>query len=486
MPGIVVNTSVRSGPSAVNQNPAATFFVVGRTERGEAGAPRLIGSLSDYETVFGQFISTGVVHQQVQTFFEEGGAQVYVSRIVGASATAGTLEIAGSGGSGTALTLTAVGEGPWSADLSVAVTTLGSGLQVRLFLDNSLVYTTGEVSGSAAAAARINSSPVGSLYVTAVSGSGTLTVTEQTSFSSGTADESGIDDSVYIDALADFGEDLGPGAVAIPDDGGFTNRFNIHSALIAHASTSNRIALLAFDYDSSANEAEMDAAALSTLPNTEYAAAFFPWLTMTTDLGTSLDISPEGFVAAKRAVVQNSVGSWAPYAGLVSESKYVTGVTEGLNKSDGDDLDENRINAIRIINGRVRIYGARSLSADEDNYRFITSREMLNFVVDGAKRTLEDLVFSPIDGRSSLFSEVNGRLVALLEPIRVAGGLFEAFDSSGRRIDYGYSVQVTDAINPLSQLAGGLVKAKVGIRVSSTADQIQVDVTKSNLTASVV
>jgi len=35
-------------------------------------------------------------------------------------------------------------------------------------------------------------------------------------------------------------------------------------------------------------------------------------------------------------------------------------------------------------------------------------------------------------------------------------------------------------------LAGGLVKAKVGIRVSSTSDQIQVDVTKSNLTASVV
>jgi len=73
-----------------------------------------------------------------------------------------------------------------------------------------------------------------------------------------------------------------------------------------------------------------------------------------------------------------------------------------------------------------------------------------------------------------------------LEPVRIAGGLYEAFDSSGKRIDYGYSVRVDESINPLTQLAGGLVKAKVGIRVSSIGDQIQVDVTKSNLTASVV
>jgi len=70
--------------------------------------------------------------------------------------------------------------------------------------------------------------------------------------------------------------------------------------------------------------------------------------------------------------------------------------------------------------------------------------------------------------------------------VRIAGGLYEAFDANGKRIDYGYSVVVNDAINPVSQLAGGLVKAKVGVRVSAIGDQIQVDVTKSNLTASVV
>jgi len=111
---------------------------------------------------------------------------------------------------------------------------------------------------------------------------------------------------------------------------------------------------------------------------------------------------------------------------------------------------------------------------------------MLNYVVVQAEAELEDLVFSPIDGRNALFTQVKGRLIGLLEPIRIAGGLYEAFDATGTRVDYGYSVVVNDTINPVSQLAGGLVKAKVGIRVSSVGDQIQVDVTKSNLTASVV
>jgi hypothetical protein len=139
-----------------------------------------------------------------------------------------------------------------------------------------------------------------------------------------------------------------------------------------------------------------------------------------------------------------------------------------------------------VINGRVRIYGARTASNDEVNFRYITAQEMLNYVVVQAQAQLEDLVFSTIDGRQTLFANVKSRLINLLDPIRVNGGLYEAFDTTGRRIDYGYSVVVNEAINPVSQLAGGLIRAKVGIRVSSVGDQIEIAVTKSNLTASVV
>lgn len=52
MPGIVVNTSVRTGPSTVNLSPTATWFVVGLTERGPSDEAKLVTSLTEYETTF--------------------------------------------------------------------------------------------------------------------------------------------------------------------------------------------------------------------------------------------------------------------------------------------------------------------------------------------------------------------------------------------------------------------------------------------------
>jgi hypothetical protein len=120
------------------------------------------------------------------------------------------------------------------------------------------------------------------------------------------------------------------------------------------------------------------------------------------------------------------------------------------------------------------------------NFRFVNSRDMLNYIVSEAERRLEDLVFAPIDGRRSVFGQVEAYLIALLDPLRTAGGLFESFDVDGNRIDSGYSVEVSDELNPLSQLADGVVRARVGVRISSISDKIEIEIVKSNLTSSVV
>jgi hypothetical protein len=452
------------------------------TERGPATTAKMVTSIADYESIFGDYVSYGQVHQQVQTFFEEGGAQVYVSRVVGASATAGTLELQDSNGD-PSITLNAVGAGAWSANLDAAVEDSGTGFRIKFFLNDELVYNTGEVATAAAAVTRINASQVAAKYATAVDEENLRPVAvAATAFSAGNDDRSSVSTASYIDALQAFGEELGAGCVAIPGQNGT----NVWTALLDHAAANARIALLATTETASVSDAAAEAQALSSEGNLEFGAMFYPWVKITTEAGTSLSLSPEGYVAAKRSVTHNSVGPWNAYAGKISESNFLSGVVTSVDRTNGDILDEARVNALRLFSGKVRVYGARSLSGDEDNYRFLTAREMLNHVVDRSKFVLEDLVFSPIDGRSSLFSKVEARLKAMLEPIRIAGGFYEAFDSTGKRIDYGYSVQVNESINPLTQLAGGLVKAKVGIRVSSVGDQIQVDVVKSNLTASVV
>lgn len=485
MPGIVVNTSVRTGPSTANTAPTATWFVVGLTERGPAADPKLVTSIADFETVFGDYVSYGDVYEQVQTFFEEGGAQVYVSRVVGASATAGTLAIPNTS-AGTALTLTATGAGSWSSNLTATLTPLGTGKTLKLYLSGDLVYNSGEVASASALVTKLNNSATGKKYATATIGTGTFNnVSTATAFSAGDDDRSNIVDQDWLDALDAFGSDLGAGAVSLPGFVTSGNVESVHADVLQHCQTNHRMAILSTPSDYTSTQAGAHAEAMSAYDYAEYGALYWPWVTMNLEDGTELTISPEGYIAAKRSRTFNQTGAWAAYAGLNAQANFITGLAEAVSKTVGDSLDESRCNALRIINGSVRAYGFRSLSGDEDNYRFLNSREMLNFIVVQAESVLEDLVFSPIDGRRALFSNVESRLIALLEPIRLAGGLYEAFDATGKRIDFGYSVVVNDAINPLSQLAGGLVKAKVGIRVSSIGDQIQVDVTKSNLTASV-
>lgn len=499
MPGVVVTTAVRTGPTVANVAPSATFFIAGQTERGPSDEAILVTSLADYEDYFGGYVSYGHTHQQVQAFFEEGGARCYVSRVVGASLGAGysgdvstgTITLDTSGGLD-AITLNAKGPGAWSANLDVSISALGSGFALKLFLDDEQVYSTGEVANAQAAVNKINSSAVAARYVEAVLPTGAAArvpaTIAATAFSTGDDNRAEIVLANYEAALANFTDDLGAGAVAIPgatEDAGM-NMTNLHQAIIDHADTNHRVALLSFASDDSSDDAISAMADYGDYAGSEHAAFYWPWVTANRAVNTPVTMSPEGYVAAKRSVAFNATGPWAPYAGLASEAKFVTGLDATVSKTLGDSLDESRVNALRIINGRVRVYGARSASSDEDNFRYITAQEMLNYIVVQSQNTLEDLVFSTIDGRGALFGQVDARLRAVLEPLRLAGGLYEAFDVLGSRIDYGYTVVVNDAINPVSQLAGGLIKAKVGVRVSSIGDQIEVEVTKSNLTASVV
>ena len=157
-----------------------------------------------------------------------------------------------------------------------------------------------------------------------------------------------------------------------------------------------------------------------------------------------------------------------------------------LSSTQETALVNAAVNPIKLVNGTTRIYGARSVSSDVANFRFITGRETVNYIVYQAKTGLEALVFQPIDGRRALFARIASTLVAIMERIRIGGGVYEAIDATGKLVDPGYSVVVNDSLNPVSQLASGTIKAKIGARISSIGETIEIEIVKSNLTASLV
>ena len=484
MPGVVISTSVRTGPSAATVRESSQLFIVGLTERGPSDEPVLVESLAEFEDVFGGYQSYSYTHPTMETFFEEGGTRAYVARAVGASATVGELTLQDGGDD--VITLTANGAGDWSANVEVEVThPTGSTFKINLYYDGVLKYTTGNVSSASQAVGRINLSAVASRYVTASVDDAALIpdVLASTALSAGDDNRNAVSQATYEAQLELFNDALGAGAVVCAEDA--TDAMG--QALIAHANTYSRIALLHGTENQTVASIKSKALTLQAEDNSEHAALYYPWVEIPTGTpGVTRMVPPVGYIAGKRAVAHNQTGPHLPAAGLLSVAKFVVGLKSDINKTVGDDLDENYVNALRLIQNTIRVYGARSLSSDTDNFRYITQQDVVNTIVTECYRSIEDVVFSSIDGRNTIFANIESRLISILSVMRNIGALYPAFDANGRQLDNGYIVKCDASLNPTSQLADGLVKAKVGVRVSSVGDRIEIDIVKSNLTSTVV
>ena len=84
MPGVVITTAVRTGPSADTIRDSSQAFFVGLALRGPEEKATLVSSIADFEAQYGGYQSYAYLHPTVETFFEEGGTQCYVVRVVGA------------------------------------------------------------------------------------------------------------------------------------------------------------------------------------------------------------------------------------------------------------------------------------------------------------------------------------------------------------------------------------------------------------------
>ena len=493
MPGVVITTAVRTGPAVTLAEQSSQAFFVGIADRGPTDRAVLVTSLEEFENTFGDYISTALLHPTVEMFFEEGGTQCYIARVVGSSATTGTLTIADgdtgttAGANSAAVILTANGPGAWSTRVKASVTdgTVSGTKAVQILLDDVQIATTGNCTSNAQIIGKLNTHAVASKYITASAGVssslvGSLTAT---ALSAGDSNAAGITDARLAAGFDLFGDALGSGAVACPESSAQV----VYSKMLTHANDYSRIALLHGVSDDTIAEAKTFAqTVIANESNLEHGALYYPWVYAPSNVtGVNRLLPPDGYVAAKRSRNVNTMGTHNPFAGASSTARFAVGVVTDIDRTNGDSLDTECVNAIRIIQNSVRIYGARSLSQDTTNFRYITSQDTVNSIVTKSYNAIEPLVFSAIDGRGGLFANIEARLISVLEGFRIGGALFEAFDQNGQRVDYGYTVRCDAKLNPTTSLADGKVKAKVGIRVSSIGDRIEVEIVKSALTASV-
>ncbi|MBT6198991.1 MAG: hypothetical protein HOI21_00460 [Bacteroidetes Order II. Incertae sedis bacterium] len=497
MPGIVVNTAVRSGPAGTGETISAQAFMVGTTERGKATEPTLIRNLTEYKKYFGKYVA-GNLHTYAQTYFEEGGTRLYVQRAVADDAVAGSRAFVNSAGS-TVATFSAADVGAWAANLDVQVLAGDvSGVRVKVLLDDEVVLLTNDLTTLDSIISTVNVGVPHLVTVAKESGATTMPVATSALAMSAGADGTLVTDGSatdnYVEGLAKMSKDLGPGSVSIP---GIATANSYWHALIDHAKAMDRIAICSFTSASSATGAKSSLSGASPAVYTDtdahYAGFYYPWVKIPDPAAAGLTVNnaPDAYVQAKRSKAANEAGGpWRVGAGAISEATFVTGLSLPtgtlMDKATGDELDNSRINALRIINGKVRVYGARSSSSAENDWRFITARDTINHIVYLAEKRLERHTFSTIDSRGALYAKIKASLIGILEPVLKSGGLYAAHDAAGALVDNGYKVTVADSNNPAANLATGQVTADVAVRVSAVGDKITVNITKSNLTAGIL
>lgn len=485
MPGVMVTTATRSGPTVTGLAPASTFFVAGLTERGPTEEYLPLRSMADYERYYGGRVTYGSVYDALQAFFAEGGVLAYVARAVGAAAGEGFLTMSDTAASPqSTLRIEALGPGAWSTGVTVEVT---AGTQANTF--NLIVRFGGMTetytnlgSPSAAVAALRNSSWVRGVDLgsaTAAPGNNPAIIAA-TALSAGVDDRASVNAAAYVAALDNLGPGLGAGAVAIPGQVAST----VAAGIAAHCSTHNRIGLLATGPGQTPTQAIAEKAAVqAAADDEEYLGLFYPHVLVPDGGGGVRTISPEGYVAGVRARAHLRDGPWRAPGGEISSSRYVLGVARELTRAEGDALDDNEVSAIRTIAGSVRLYGWRSLSFDESNYALLTGRDVLNYLSTEGEKRLEQYVFRTVDARGHLFGELAAEITGLVEPLRVAGGLYEAYDLEGNQIDPGYRVDVGEGVNTQASLLSGEARVSLLVRVSPTGALITLTVTKVGLTA---
>lgn len=507
MGAIVVGTNVvQSTAVATPSLPigvGATYFVTGMTERGSTTEAIALTSMGDYAKYCGQYVSYGYLFNDLTAFFAEGGQLAYVARVVGASATSGSINLLDTNGSAT-MRLTANSPGEWSGNLLVEVVNNGANPGPGGLPNTFSIYLYGVDSPpNTILEAYLNiPSPAAAASVMAESNYVTVTNLGSTSappannpatlnnggpgqgvaMSTGTSNTSNVTTQDYINAASTlFGSDLGDGIAGMPGQ----LASNI-TAMVPINAANNRLTILSPAQGSTNTVVEALCATLKTsVANPEHAGLFWPWVLAPsfTGLGGANTIPPDGFVAGVRARNVYATGPWQASMGITfGSAQYITGTETAIGPVTPALVQEVYgvgINPIRILGGTPVLYGWQTLS-NNPNFEWLNGADLLDRLDYALGQLLESYIGYPIDARGVLFTDITAAIQSLLDPISQANGLYPLFDSSGNQIDNGYAISVTSSTNNLAQ---GTVTATVAVRISPLAQLINVTVSKTGFTA---
>lgn len=496
-PGVYVE-EVPSSQKVLTAVPTAIAAFVGFTERAPADdpadphglAPRLVTSWSQYEQLYGGFVTGAVLPLSVYGYFQNGGALAYIVRVPN-SEPAGepsTVALPAADRSlGSPLVIESVEP---DADLTVAVTpqepadddnpepapftidVVEGGEVVESYPDLTLGGPRDAATVVNAASTKVKVK-VALAEDTDLAGQLDLLRAGQypleraaprpvpvngRKFAGSESARTGINGlAIAEDVTMILVPDLVTAATR--DDGSLDLGLwkAVQTALIAHCEQySNRMAILDAPpgmTPQQIKEWRSDQAQYDS----PFAALYYPWISVDNPGATNGDatalIPPSGHVAGVWARTDESRGVWkAPANDTI---RGVLDVERAVTQNEQSVLNPIGINCIRPFGTRgIRVWGARTLSSDTD-WTYLNVRRLFNMVEATIMDGTQWAVFEPNDMK--LWEGVSRTLTGFLHGLWQAGALF------GQSAAQAFYVKCDAETNPPESIDQGKLVVEVGL-----------------------
>jgi phage tail sheath protein FI len=471
-PGTEVEV-IETAPPLSFPTDTGVAFLAGLTEKGVTDKPILITSLEKYKELLGARVSYGLIYDWLEAFFTEGGGRAYISRVVGPAAIKASANL--SDGTGTTLKIEAISPGEWGNSLNVTVDNVSGGNFDILITHDTDATVQERFSGLADTQAAITALDF-SQYVRGVeqASPGDPTATAAMSLTLGADDRASVTNTQWQAAIDRFDAKLGPGQVAAPGSSG------LGGYLLSHAQARNRFALIQGPNTSTKATIKADVATVTGSRDGFYVGSWIKIRGLTA--GTTRVIPGAAIVAGLMARVDRSRTPNTPAAGELGQSVTAVEIANDFSDSDIEDLANSEVNTFRLHGGRIMLWGYRTL-ADKDAvpnwWQAGHSRLAMALKAEG-DAVANRYVFAEIDGGRRKLSQYEGDLVDVCAPYYRAGSLYGATADDAFRVD-----ATSEDANPDSQLAAGIVRGIMYVRMAPFAELVRLEIVKLPITESI-
>jgi uncharacterized protein len=213
---------------------------------------------------------------------------------------------------------------------------------------------------------------------------------------------------------------------------------------------------------------------IKTMSNTDYGALYFPRIKVF-DIATKLTapagdttngevfVSPSGHIAGIYARVDHTRGVHKAPANEPIHGALKDGLEYMLSKAQQDGLNPGGVNCIRQINGKINVWGARTIGGDMNgDTKYISVRRLLIFLERSIDAGTQWVVFEPND--RSLWAKIVRNVTEFLTDVWRDGALF------GSTPQEAFYVRCDDETNPKSERELGKVTTEIGVAIVRPAE----------------